>query len=32
MRYRMAGEDERGSVREALRAHLGEHFPELEAP
>jgi hypothetical protein len=31
-RYRMAGEDERAAVREALRAHLAEHFPELEAP
>jgi hypothetical protein len=32
MRYRMAGEEERATVREALRAHLTEHFPEIEAP
>ena len=32
LRFRMAGEDERAVVREALRAHLREHFPELEAP
>ena len=31
-RYRMASADERRFVREALRAHLAEHFPELEAP
>ena len=31
-RYRMASEQERGFVRDALRAHLAEHFPELEAP
>jgi len=31
-RFRMAGEDERAGVRDALRAHLAEHFPELEAP
>jgi len=31
-RYRMASMDERRFVREALRAHLAEHFPELEAP
>ena len=31
-RFRMAGEDERAAVRDALRAHLAEHFPELEAP
>ena len=31
-RFRMAGQDERRFVREALRAHLAEHFPELEAP
>jgi hypothetical protein len=31
-RYRMATGEERRFVREALRAHAGEHFPELEAP
>jgi hypothetical protein len=31
-RYRMASRDERQFVRESLRAHLREHFPELEAP
>ena len=31
-RYRMATGEERRFVREALRAHVGEHFPELEAP
>ena len=31
-RYRMASNDERRFVREALRAHLTEHFPEMEAP
>ena len=31
-RYRMASGEERRFVREALRAHLAEHFPELEAP
>lgn len=31
-RFRMAGEDERAAVRDALRAHLAEHFPELETP
>jgi len=31
-RYRVASADERGFVREALREHLGEHFPELSAP
>jgi hypothetical protein len=31
-RYRMASAAERGFVRDSLRAHLGEHFPELEAP
>jgi hypothetical protein len=31
-RYRMASADERRFVREALRSHLSEHFPELEAP
>ena len=31
-RYRMASADERAFVRGALREHLAEHFPELEAP
>ena len=31
-RYRMASQPERQFVREALRAHVTEFFPELEAP
>lgn len=31
-RYRMAGADERRFVRESLRAHVQENFPELQAP
>lgn len=31
-RYRMASSGERQFVREALREHVREHFPELEAP
>ncbi len=31
-RYRMASQDERAWVRRALRQHLAEHFPELQAP
>jgi hypothetical protein len=31
-RFRIASTDERQFVRDALRAHLAEHFPELEAP
>ena len=31
-RYRMASAAERSFVRESLRAHVAEHFPELEAP
>jgi hypothetical protein len=31
-RYRMATTDERQFVRDALREHAAEHFPELEAP
>ncbi len=31
-RYRLASGDERRFVREALRQHMSEHFPELEAP
>ncbi len=31
-RYRMASTSERQFVRDTLRAHVNEHFPELEAP
>jgi hypothetical protein len=31
-RYRMATDAERAFVRESLRTHLAEHFPELQAP
>ena len=31
-RYRMATAGERQFVREALRTHAAEHFPELETP
>ena len=31
-RYRMATADERRFVRDALREHSAEHFPELQAP
>jgi hypothetical protein len=31
-RYRMASNDERRFVRDALREHVVEHFPELQAP
>ncbi len=31
-RYRMASESERRFVRDALRRHVSEHFPELEVP
>jgi hypothetical protein len=31
-RYRMASADERAFIRESLRKHVAEHFPELEAP
>jgi hypothetical protein len=31
-RYRMASGDERRFVRDSLRAHVEEHFPELQAP
>ena len=31
-RFRIASTDERRFVRDALREHLAEHFPELEAP
>lgn len=31
-RFRMGTQDERRWVRDTLRAHLAEHFPDLEAP
>lgn len=31
-RYRMASADERRFVRDSLRAHVAEHFPDMEAP
>lgn len=31
-RYRMASQEERRFVRDSLRAHVAEHFPELQAP
>lgn len=31
-RYRVATSDERRFVREAIRAHVSEYFPELQAP
>jgi hypothetical protein len=31
-RYRLASGDERRFVRDALREHVSEHFPELQAP
>lgn len=31
-RYRLASSDERRFVREALRRHVAENFPELPAP
>ena len=31
-RYRLASQDERRFVRDSLRAHLAEHFPDMEAP
>ena len=31
-RYRVATQDERRFVREALRQHVADNFPELEAP
>ena len=31
-RYRMASASERQFVRDSLRTHVAEHFPELQAP
>jgi hypothetical protein len=31
-RYRFASPDERRWIRDVLREHLSDHFPELEAP
>jgi hypothetical protein len=31
-RYRVATQDERRWIRDVLRAHLAEHFPELPSP
>ena len=32
LRFRVATQDERRFVRDALREHMAEHFPELQAP
>jgi len=32
MRLRVATQDERRWIRDVLREHLTEHFPDLEAP
>jgi hypothetical protein len=32
MRFRVATQDERRFIRDVLREHVAEHFPELEAP
>jgi hypothetical protein len=32
VRYRFATRDERAWIRDVLREHLAEHFPDLEAP
>ena len=32
MRYRVATQRERAWIRDVLREHVAEHFPELEAP
>ncbi|MDQ3850640.1 MAG: hypothetical protein M3296_08530 [Actinomycetota bacterium] len=32
LRYRMATADERRWIRDVLREHLAEHFPDVEAP
>jgi len=31
-RYRFASQDERRWIRDVLREHLAEHFPDVEAP
>jgi hypothetical protein len=31
-RYRFASQEERRFIRDTLRTHLAEHFPEMEAP
>ena len=31
-RFRMASAEERSAVRRALREHVAEHFPDVEAP
>ena len=31
-RFRFASQEERKFIRETLRAHLAEHFPEMTAP
>jgi len=31
-RFRFASQEERRFIRESLRTHLAEHFPEMEAP
>ena len=31
-RYRLASQEERRWIRDVLREHLAEHFPDLEAP
>ena len=31
-RFRMASQEERAWIRDALREHVAENFPELEAP
>ena len=31
-RFRFASQDERRWIREALREHLAEHFPDVEGP
>ena len=32
MRFRVATQDERRWIRDVLREHLAEHFPDVEAP
>ena len=31
-RFRMASQDERRVIRDVLREHVAEHFPDVEAP